>query len=140
MAQTFLNQFIKVKGNYPARDFRAPGWVHPAQKLWWRDLTLYVLEHFEVKLKDIGLHEAARATCHRMKISVPNFFAIFELYCPATGTFFTPVGELGMTFHEMWEVSALPMGSLPMKNTFHVRWSWRFWRSRSLPCSRPIES
>jgi len=34
MAQTFLNQFIKVQGNYPIKDFRAPGWVHPAQKLW----------------------------------------------------------------------------------------------------------
>ena len=31
MAQTFLNQFIKVKGNYPARDFKALSWVHPAQ-------------------------------------------------------------------------------------------------------------
>ena len=34
MAQTFLNQFVKVQGNYPARDFRAPGWVHLAQKPW----------------------------------------------------------------------------------------------------------
>jgi len=25
MAQIFLNQFIKVQGNYPTRDFRAPG-------------------------------------------------------------------------------------------------------------------
>ena len=51
MAQTFLNQFIKVKGNYPVRDFRAPDWVHLAQKPWWRDLALYVLEHFEAELK-----------------------------------------------------------------------------------------
>ena len=48
-------------------------------------------------------------------MSVANFYAIFELYCPATGTFFTPVGELGMALHEMWELSALPMGSLPYK-------------------------
>ena len=34
MAQTFLNQFIKVHDNYLAWDFRAPGWVHPAQKSW----------------------------------------------------------------------------------------------------------
>ena len=27
MAQTFLNQFIKVQGNYLARNFRALGWV-----------------------------------------------------------------------------------------------------------------
>jgi len=47
---------------------------------------------------------------------VANFYAIFELYYPAT--FFTPVGELGMALHEMWEVSALLMGSLPYKEYF----------------------
>jgi len=46
-------------------------------------------------------------------MSVANFYAIFELYCPVTGTFFTPLGELGMALHEMWEVSALQMGFLP---------------------------
>ena len=46
-------------------------------------------------------------------MSVANFYAIFELHCLATGTFFTPVNELGMALHEMWEVSALPKGSLP---------------------------
>ena len=29
MAQTFLNQFIKVHNNYSARDFKAPGWALP---------------------------------------------------------------------------------------------------------------
>ena len=51
-------------------------------------------------------------------MSVANFYAIFELYFPATGTFFTPVGELGMALHEMWEVSALPLGSLPYEEYF----------------------
>ena len=51
-------------------------------------------------------------------MSIANFYAIFELYCPSIGTFFTPVGELGMALHEMWEVSALPMGSLPYKEYF----------------------
>ena len=51
-------------------------------------------------------------------MSVANFYAIFELYCPAIGTFFTHVGELGMTLHEMWEVSALPLGSLPYEEYF----------------------
>ena len=64
MAQTFLNHFIKVLGNYPVRDFRAPGWVHPAQKPWWRDLALYALEYFEEEPMKIGLHETVRATCH----------------------------------------------------------------------------
>ena len=42
MAHTFINQFFKVHSNYLATDFRAPAWVHPAQKPWWRELTLYI--------------------------------------------------------------------------------------------------
>jgi len=66
-------------------------------------LILYVLVHFEENLERVGLCEAIRATCYGIQMSVANFYAIFELYFPATGTFFTPVGELGMTLHEMWE-------------------------------------
>ena len=29
MAQTFVNQFFWVNDNYPATDFRTPGWIHP---------------------------------------------------------------------------------------------------------------
>ena len=79
MEQTFINQFATVHGNYPTTNFRAPWLVHLAQKPWWRDLVLYVLEHFEAELKKIGLHEVVRATCQGMKISMPNFFSIFEL-------------------------------------------------------------
>ena len=116
MAQTLLNQFIKVQANYPARDFRAPGWVHPTQKPWWRDLALYVLEYFKAELMKIGLHETVRATCHGIEITVPNFFTIFELYCPASRTF--PVDELGLALHEMWEISNLPMSSMPYEEYF----------------------
>ena len=79
MAQMFLNLFIKVQGNYPATDFRPPDWVHPTQNPWWRDLTLFVLNHFDVDLKKLGLHKVVRTTCHGIEISVPNSFAIFEL-------------------------------------------------------------
>ena len=81
-------------------------------------MTLYVLAHFEEDLERLGLYEAVRATCYGIQMSVANFYTIFELYCPATGTFFTPVGELGMALHEMWEVSALPLGSLPYEEYF----------------------
>ena len=50
MAQTFENQFFRVNGNYPTTDFRTPGWIHPP-KARWRDLTLYVLAHFEEDLE-----------------------------------------------------------------------------------------
>jgi hypothetical protein len=44
---------------------------------------------------------------------VSSFHAVFKLYCPSTGTFFMPVGELGLAMHEMWEISRLPMGAYP---------------------------
>jgi len=53
-----------------------------------------------------------------MNISVPTFYAVLEMYCPASGTFFTPVHELGMALHEMLEVSNLPMGSKPYEEYF----------------------
>ena len=62
---------------------------------------MYVLEAFETDLKRLGLHEAVRATCFGINISIPTFYAILEMYCPASGMFFTPVGELGMVLHEM---------------------------------------
>ena len=79
---------------------------------------LYILEHFEAKLKKIELHEAVRATYHGMEISVPNFFAIFELYCLATGSFFTPIGELGLGLHEMWEIFNLRWVQCHIRNIF----------------------
>ena len=115
MAQTFGNQFLKVSGNYPAMDCRAPSWIHPP-KAWWKNLTLYVLAYFGEDLERLGLREAVRATYYDIQMSVANFYAIFELYYPATWTFFTLVG--GMALHEMWEVSVLPMGSLPYEEYF----------------------
>jgi len=100
MTQTFDNQFLKVSGNYPVTDFRAPGRIHPL-KAWWKNLALYVLAHFTEDLERLGLREAVRAICYDIQISVANFYAIFELYCLATSTFFTPMGELDMTLHEM---------------------------------------
>ena len=100
MALTFGSQFCTVNGNYPATDFRTPGWIHPP-KTWWMDLTMYILTHFEKDLERINLHEVVRATCYGIDMNVACFYAILELYCPASGTFFTPIGELGMTLHEM---------------------------------------
>ena len=81
-------------------------------------MALYILEHFEAELMQIVLHEAVRATCYGIEISVPNFFAIFNLYFSASGTFFTPVGELGLALHEMWEISNLPIGSMSYEKYF----------------------
>jgi len=66
----------------------------------------------------LGLYEVVRATCFEISISIPSFYTIFEMYCPVSGTFFTPIGELRMALHEMWEVLNLPMGSLPYEEYF----------------------
>ena len=64
------------------------------------------------------MYEVVRVTCYRMKVSVPNFYVDLEIYCLSTGTFFTPVEELGLALHEMWEVSKLSMGHLPFEEYF----------------------
>jgi len=76
------------------------------------------LEYFGEDLKKLGLHEADRATSYGMELSVPNFYAILELYCLASGTFFIPVDNLGLALHEMWDVSNLPMGYQPYDECF----------------------
>ena len=62
IAQNFLNQFIKVDGNYLATDFRTPGWVYSTKKQWQNQLTAYILEQFSGELKRLGVYEAVRAT------------------------------------------------------------------------------
>ena len=49
---------------------------------------------------------------------MPNFFVIFELYCPVLGTFFTPVSELRLALHEMWEIFNLPIGLMSYDGYF----------------------
>ena len=70
------------------------------------------------RIKEAGTLRDCQSNLLCIQMSVANFYAIFELYCPATGTFFTPIGELGMALHEMWEVSALRLGSLPYEEYF----------------------
>ena len=69
VAQTFGNQFFKAHGNYPATDFRTTGWIHP-HKAWWRDLTLYILAHFEEDLERLGLYETVRTACYGIQLSL----------------------------------------------------------------------
>ena len=84
-------------------------------------MTLYVLAHVEEDLEKLGLYEAVRVTCYGIQMSIANFYAIFELYCPAIRTFFTLVGELGTALHEMWESLLCPWDLSLMKNISHAR-------------------
>ena len=77
-----------------------------------------MLDVFTDDLIWLGLYKAIKATCFGISISIPTFYAILEMYCPASRTFLTPVGELGMALHETWEISNLLMDSLPYKEYF----------------------
>ena len=109
----FPESSVKVEGNYPATDVRTLGWVHSNKRQWWSNLTLYILEDFGGDLKRLGLYERIRATRYKIEVSVPNFYALLDIYYPSFRTFFTPVSELGLALHEMSKISNLPLGSLP---------------------------
>ena len=79
---------------------------------------MYVLEQHDDELKWLGLYKAVWVTCYGIEVSIPNFYSLFELYCPSIGTFFTQLRELGLALHEMREVSKLPMGFLPYDEYF----------------------
>lgn len=50
--------------------------------------------------------------------SYDNFFGVFDFYNPDSGTFFTPIGELRIAYHEMHYVSGLPYGKFPYEGCF----------------------
>ena len=116
LGTTFLNAFMKVGGDFPV-EFRSPGWVHSTEKYWWGRMVSFVLADLRGLLEQAKLYQAVRAVQYGIPPSSQNFFGILERYNPLTGTFFTPVGEMGLALHELYEVSGLAMGILPMKNT-----------------------
>ena len=44
---------------------------------------------------------------------MPHFYAVLEHYNSETCTFFTPVEEMGLAFHEMYEVLGLVIRDAP---------------------------
>lgn len=113
-ANLFINKFMRVRGEFPAGEFRTGGWMHRSTHThWWSRMVEYVLTKLQLPLERSGLYHAVRAVQYGIPLSTHHFFAILELYNSDTCTFFTPVGELGFALHEMFEVSGLPMGELP---------------------------
>jgi hypothetical protein len=109
LGTTFLNAFMDAEGDYPAV-FRAPGWFHSTENYWWGRLVGFVLTELGGLLKRVGLYTAVRAVRWGIPQSSQNFFGVLERYNSLTGTFFTPVGEMGLALHEMHEVSGLSTG------------------------------
>ena len=116
LAATFINQFLKVRGDFLA-DFHPLGWVHSIDKSWWGRMVGFVLAELGDLLKQVGLYHSVRAVRYGLLQSFHNFFGVLEHYNPLTGTFFTPVGEMGLALHELYEVSGLVMEMPLMKST-----------------------
>lgn len=49
-----------------------------------------------------------------------NFLGVIETYNPNAGTFFTPVGKLGVTYHEMHYVSEFSYSEFPYEERFPI--------------------
>jgi len=70
----------------------------------------FALPEFEDLLLQAGLYGAMRAVQYGIPQSTQLFYAILEWYNPETCTFFTPIGEMGLALHEMYEVLGLVIG------------------------------
>jgi len=112
LATIFNNQFLKVRGDFPA-DFRPPGWVYSTDKSWWSRMVGFVLTELGDLLTQMGLYNSVRAVQYSLLQSFHNFYGVLEHYNPLTGTFFTLVGEMGLALHELYEVSGLVIGDPP---------------------------
>ena len=108
---------------------------------WWSDLIMYVLDVFNADLKRLGLHEAVRAACFRINISVPNFFyAILEMYCRHQAYFLRQSVSWGWHSMRCEKYPISPWAPGPTRNTSHVLRSWRNWRRMNRPYMRCTEN
>ena len=70
----------------------------------------FVLTELEDLLKQAGFYQVVRVIQYGLPQSSHHFYGVLERYNPLTGTFFTPVGEMGLALHELYEVSRLVIG------------------------------
>lgn len=103
LANTFLNDFLRLKGQYPTHNFHTLGWIHSINKMWWCRMIRFVLSKFEAIMKDIGLYGAVRIIQYGLPHSAYHLVSVLEMYHPKSGIFFTLVGELSFALHEIFE-------------------------------------
>ena len=71
LASTFINQFLKVRCDFPT-DFRPLGWVHSTDKSWWGRMVGFVLTELRDLLKQVGLYHSVRAMQYGLS-QLPSF-------------------------------------------------------------------
>ena len=81
LASTFINQFLKVRGDFPA-EFRPRGWVHSTDKSWWSRMVGFVLAELMDLLKQVGLYHSVRALQYGLPQSSNNFMASWSVTIP----------------------------------------------------------
>ena len=77
-------------------------------------MVSFVLEDLKEELMQASLYAAVRAVWYDISQSNHHFFAMLERYNLKTCTFFTQVGEMGFSLHEMYEVLGLANGRHPI--------------------------
>src|SRR3954470_5081056 len=112
VVQTFERCFLELGLDYPTRG-RADGWVSPAGDPWWSRMMTRGCTEFKDQLQQIQLLPALLAVCQGVRANVNNSLGMLEQYSSETCTFFTPVGEIGISPWEMQHVSGLPAGEFP---------------------------
>lgn len=70
----------------------------------------FILTTFGYTLQSFGLYCTIRNIQFGLLHNDYHLYNIFEMFNLHFGTFFTPVRELGLALHEMFEVSLLSMG------------------------------
>lgn len=126
-ANVFANPFSKISGQYPC-NFCAEGWIYWSQGHWWHPLVGHILGVCRSLLKRAGFYEAVRGVQVGFRQSYGNFFGIFDFYNQDSETFFTPIGELGVAYYEMYYVSSLPYGKFPYMKHFLTNGKLEQWK------------
>jgi len=79
LATTFINQFLKVRGDF-FTDFHLLGWVHSTDKSWWSRMVGFVLTELGDLLKPVGLYHSVRAVQYGLPQSSHNFYGSVTIH------------------------------------------------------------
>jgi len=61
------------------------------------------LTELEDLLKQVGLYQTVKTIQYGISQSFHHFYGVLKRYNLSTCTFFTPVGEMGLALHELYE-------------------------------------
>ena len=100
-----------MRGDFPSK-FHAIGWIHSTDKMWWGRMVGFSFAEFEnlcCRQDYTGLLGLPSMVFRR----ATNISTLSWSDNPETCTLFTPIGEIGLALHEMYEVSGLIIGDAP---------------------------